>query len=882
MEYAVNTTASPYNCIRYSVSSADALVNNGNYAKGTLRVTKATDEDGKVQYTFTDKQGQKLLERAVDGSETLDTYYVYDDYGCLRFVLQPEFQTTPNLDLYAFQYKYDDHNNCTWKKLPGAQYISYEYDSADRMIYSQDGNQRASGKWTFYVYDSLGRLTMQGENTGKSVTDSGMYLQNYYDDYISLRNAVSSNSNNNSNYPDDTSGYSRGFLTGTMTKVLGTDTKLYTAFYYDIEGRVIRKVQENMLGGHDITTTTYSFSGKPLTVNHAHTASGKTARTEVYTYTYDEKDRVSTVKHKLGSTEVTLANYTYDTLGRQSTKKLHGSSTNTLTYSYNIQNWLTGISSGKFTQTLIYNNGVTGFNGNISSMNSTTYVGNDAISHTYAFTYDGVNRMLDAIHGTDAYTEKVMKYDKNGNIVKLQRYGGSLIDDLTYTYSGNQLTRVDDATGNSAGFSNGANTANEYTYDNNGNLTKDSNKGITNIAYNSLSLPSTVTFSDGSTITYSYAADGTKLRTVHAISGTTTQKDYCGNVVYENGVQKLLLTEEGYVDLSASTLPYYYYLKDHQGNNRVVINSSGAVQETNHYYPFGGVFASSNNVQPYKYNGKELDTKKGLNWYDYGARHYDAALGRWFVVDPLAEKYNATSVYVYCLNNPAKYVDPNGLSTWVMQNEDGTYRVVGGDLEDNDLSIYIVSWGINGMEKSFLGFTTSMTSFYNSDANNGNGAWAIGSKIDTGDSSGRVFIADFMNNMPDIITYMLNATGGEVYDFKTTNYVDNYIGKLDPYRGMPIGTYIYTSARDIGNMVAGYVAGVHNISWGLTRSAFDLLQSKQDGKQSIEGLSSQNAQYLGWKIGKHDFAFTYKPLPLFGKAVLNTTSMVQILNKLMH
>ena len=135
-----------------------------------------------------------------------------------------------------------------------------------------------------------------------------------------------------------------------MTKVLGTDTKLYTAFYYDIEGRVIRKVQENMLGGHDITTTTYSFSGKPLTVNHAHMANGKTARTEVYTYTYDEKDRVSTVKHKLGSTEVTLANYTYDALGRQSTKKLHGSSTNQLTYSYNIQNWLTGISSAKFTQ----------------------------------------------------------------------------------------------------------------------------------------------------------------------------------------------------------------------------------------------------------------------------------------------------------------------------------------------------------------------------------------------------------------------------------------------------------------------------------------------------------------------------------------------------
>ena len=82
------------------------------------------------------------------------------------------------------------------------------------------------------------------------------------------------------------------------------------------------------------------------------------------------------------------------------------------------------------------------------------------------------------------------------------------------------------------------------------NLTKDSNKNISNVAYNVLYLPSKVTFSDGSTITYSYAADGTKLRTVHVINGTTTQKDYCANVVYENGVQKMLLTEEGYVDLS--------------------------------------------------------------------------------------------------------------------------------------------------------------------------------------------------------------------------------------------------------------------------------------------------------------------------------------------
>ena len=204
-------------------------------------------------------------------------------------------------------------------------------------------------------------------------------------------------------------------------------------------------------------------------------------------------------------------------------------------------------------------------------------------------------------------------------------------------------------------------------YDNNGNLTKDSNKGITNITYNSLSLPSKLTFSDGSTIVYSYAADGIKLRTVHTISGTTTQKDYCANVVYENDVQKLLLTEEGYVNLSDGK--YYYYLKDHQGNNRVVIKENGTVSETNHYYPFGGVFASTGNVQPYKYNGKELDTKKGLNWYDYGARHYDAILGRFVTQDRFAEKYFALPPYQYGANSPINTIDINGDSLKILSKD---------------------------------------------------------------------------------------------------------------------------------------------------------------------------------------------------------------------
>ena len=440
---------------------------------------------------------------------------------------------------------------------------------------------------------------------------------------------------------------------------------------------------------YDVTSTAYTFTDKPLTVTHTHTASGKDSRTEAYTYSYDHADRLLKVEHTLGGAKVTLAAYAYDNLGRLQSKSLHGSDADRQAYAYNVRGWLTGVSGTKFTQNLYYNtgNGPAKYNGSISSM--TWKAGTASTVRGYKFTYDGLNRMLNATYGETAgistnanrFSENVTGYDKNGNIKSLQRYGQTgasaygLLDNLTFTLNGNQLSRVDDAVstaayGTNTAFVNGASAAGEYAYDVNGNLTKDLNKGITDIQYNVLNLPSTVSFSDGSTITYTYGADGTKLRTVHKIGSTTTTTDYCGNVIYENGTQKLLLTEEGYINLTG-TQQYHYYLKDHQGNNRVVINQSGTVEETNHYYPFGGVFGTTGNTQPYKYNGKEFDTKKGLNWYDYGARHYDAALGRFTTNDRFAEKYYSMSPYQYGANNPVNNIDVNGDTIVVNPNPNG-------------------------------------------------------------------------------------------------------------------------------------------------------------------------------------------------------------------
>ena len=266
-------------------------------------------------------------------------------------------------------------------------------------------------------------------------------------------------------------------------------------------------------------------------------ASGKTTREEVYTYSYDYADRVSKVEHTLGGSKITLYDCDYDKFRRLYTKLLHGSATNKQSYTYNVCSWLTGISGTRFTQNLYYNTGVgtAKYNGSISSM--TWKSGNESTVRGYKFTYDGLDRVLNATYGETAsistnanrFSENVTGYDKNGNIKGLQRYGQlsstsyGLIDNLTLTLNGNQLSCVEDAVSTAA-----------YRYkhclcerckrrrgdmpdDANGNLTKDLNKGITDIQYNVLNLPSTVSFSDGSTITYTYGADGTKLRTVHKI-----------------------------------------------------------------------------------------------------------------------------------------------------------------------------------------------------------------------------------------------------------------------------------------------------------------------------------------------------------------------------
>ena len=299
-----------------------------------------------------------------------------------------------------------------------------------------------------------------------------------------------------------------------------------------------------------------------------------------------------------------------------------------------------------------------------------------------------------------------------------------MIDNLTLTYDGNQLKNVADAATdplyngvfNFVDESKGSGT--EYIYDSNGNMQQDYNKKISKIQYNLLNLPAALQFTNGNRKDYTYSADGKKLKVVHKTAianisvpmgqikelaanqvSQTHTVDYCGNVIYENGSLSKVLTEEGYVTLSGTTPTFYYHLKDHQGNNRMVVRLNGTswnTEQVNHYYPFGGVFevnTETSGKQSYKYNGKELDRMHGLDWYDYGARMMDAALGRFPTPDWLAEKYYEWSPYTYCINNPMRYVDPNGRDVWEIDYEGNIIKRIEDKSQD---AFFMVEKGADG------------------------------------------------------------------------------------------------------------------------------------------------------------------------------------------
>lgn len=416
--------------------------------------------------------------------------------------------------------------------------------------------------------------------------------------------------------------------------------------YYGKKGRVVQSHSSNLLGGWEHTYSSYTYAGSAQQTKHVHTTNGKQDVVEEYDYAYDHVGRlVKTTYCVNGSDKRELSVVDYDNYGRILLENIMGK--DEVLYDYNAQNMLTD--SG-------YNEG-------------------------------------DRLNDWQGNYDESLSYDKMGNVQSLLRSGllddGSygLIDNLSYSYHGNQLLKVDDAAvgpyyQGAFHFVDGADEAVEYEYDANGNMVRDLNKCI---SYDLNNQPRKIEYNDGRNASYVYDAEGNKLSVSYNLTAMSSAQpqmpvmqssdvasanvsngqkaiEYCGNIIYD-GDETMILNDVGYALYDKdNTLSFHYYLKDHLGNNRVVVSEDGEIEQVNDYYPTGALMASSKggDTQRFKYNGKELDRINGLNWYGYGARNYDAAIVRWDGMDKLCEKYSPVTPYGYCLNRFLNYYDKIG------------------------------------------------------------------------------------------------------------------------------------------------------------------------------------------------------------------------------
>ncbi len=570
----------------------------GNYAAGELSKNVVADEHGKQVIEFRDKDEQVILKKvqltatADDGSGSgytgwLCTYYVYDDLNNLRAVIQPKaveelaaaswtFSATQLSEL-CFRYEYDQRGRVIRKKVPGAGEEWLVYDIRDRVVMSQDANLRGKKQWLYRLYDGLDRPIATGLLTDNdhyndlvwhlgqayastaypnlSVYTSEELTRTFYDNYTwrsSYGNPLSatrstvfdsylySADNEHWPYPQGLvqSNILTGLETGSRTKVLGSNTWLYTVNFYDDRGQVIQVQSTNSTGGTDIATMQYNWTGQPLFSVHQTQKSGTNSQTTVVLtkLTYDDLGRLQQVEKRISNSLVnngampgswtTVLQNEYDALG-QLKKKTLGAGLEDITNEYNIRGWLTGINKGYlsgngthyFGMELAYDKttsatattsyGTAQYNGNITG--TVWKTAGAGISRQYDFTYDAAKRLTGAAFKQNTegntwnnslinFTVDNLGYDANGNIQSMRQYGwkagsSAPIDNLSYTYydHSNKLKNVIDASNDpgtrlgdfrssstymgSLG-NNKTNSATDYTYDNNGNLVKDLNKDI--------------------------------------------------------------------------------------------------------------------------------------------------------------------------------------------------------------------------------------------------------------------------------------------------------------------------------------------------------------------------------------------------------------------
>jgi len=352
-------------------------------------------------------------------------------------------------------------------------------------------------------------------------------------------------------------------------------------------------------------------------------------------------------------------------------------------------------------------------NGNITQQSWLSK--SDFNPRNYSYTYDLANRLTSATYNSysnisEKYSLENITYDLNGNIKTMKRHGKlssgfGLIDNLTYNYmyNSNKLSNVNDAvTGNLdvGDFRDNNTGVDDYEYWFDGSLKKDKNKGISDITYNYFNLPEVITLDNGKKVYFTYDGTGKKLeKSVYLNNQILTSTAYVGGMVYEKDIVSntynyyQLSMDEGRVVFDNNTWVYEWNYVDHLGNNRLSfreVNGLASIVQSQNYDPWGVVLKDAGQIvstvpNKFLFNGKEIQSEVGM--YDFGARMLDPTIGRWFVVDPLAEKMRRWSPYNYAFDNPLRFIDPDGMVPGEYYNEQGTKI---GDDGKRDNKVFVI------------------------------------------------------------------------------------------------------------------------------------------------------------------------------------------------
>ncbi len=364
-----------------------SLVYSDHYSSGELQKTITKDENwqptkGKDHTVeeYKNSLGQVVLKRTYSDQSPLDTYYIYDDYNNLTYVLPPKIDAgfvslqdiTNDLDELGYQYIYDHRNRLVEKKIPGKGWEYIVYDDLNRPVLTQDAIQRAKSpqEWLFTKYDTFGRVAytglyrhneprwaVQGHVERQTGNQTGylyeefsssataifndpttvlhytnrtfpynlhrIYTINYYDNYaFDLGNGTTEDA-----YGVTPIANAKGLPTGTKVRVLETNQWISSVSYYDVRARLIYAYSHNSyLGTTDKIKSLLDFTGKALETTSVHSKTDQpTDITTVETNTYDHMGRLVTQSQRIndGSEEL-IAKNTYDNLGQLATKTVGG------------------------------------------------------------------------------------------------------------------------------------------------------------------------------------------------------------------------------------------------------------------------------------------------------------------------------------------------------------------------------------------------------------------------------------------------------------------------------------------------------------------------------------------------------------------------------